>query len=297
MPKGIILKSVSGFYTVLDGTRQVTCKARGKFRHERITPLVGDWVCYTPLTEDTGTLDAILPRRNQFERPAVANMDQLVIIASEATPVTTPFLIDRMICIAECQHCEPILCVNKCDLEPVDRLLNLYRSAGFQTIRVSAVTGEGMEELKAAIRGKTSAFTGNSGVGKSSILNTLEPAFGLKVGEISDKLGRGRHTTRHVELFQLSCGAIVADTPGFSSFDTGAIPLWHKEELQLYFREFEPYRDNCQFTGCSHVKEKGCAVLSALKEGKIQPSRHKSYVELYEEAKAVKDWERKNQPQ
>ncbi|GAA6455711.1 ribosome small subunit-dependent GTPase A [Flavonifractor plautii] len=292
--EGIILKALSGFYYVDGGDGVlVACRGRGKFRHQRITPLVGDRVIFTPLDSGAGILDEILPRRNEFQRPAVANIDQLVVIASGAIPVTDPFLIDRVVSIAEGRNCQPVICINKCDLDAAEELYQTYRAAGFPTLRVSAETGEGLEELSGAIAGKVSAFTGNSGVGKSSILNALEPGFRLQVGEVSDKLGRGRHTTRHVELFRLRSGAIVADTPGFSSFDTEEIELRRPEELQYTFREFAPYLEQCRFTGCSHVKEKGCAVIAAVKAGEIAPSRHASYVRLYQQAKEVPEWERK----
>ena len=294
MTEGIILKALSGFYYVDGGDGTLTaCRGRGKFRHQKLTPLVGDRVRFTPLGDGAGILDEILPRKNQFQRPAVANIDQLVVIASGAVPVTDPFLIDRVVSIAEGRDCEPVICINKCDLDAAEELYQTYRKAGFLTLRVSAETGEGIPELAGAIAGKVSAFTGNSGVGKSSILNALEPEFRLQVGEVSDKLGRGRHTTRHVELFRLSSGAIVADTPGFSSFDTEGMELRRPEELQYTFREFAPYLEHCRFTGCAHVKEKGCAVLAAVKAGEIAPSRHASYVRLYEQAKEVPEWERK----
>ena len=293
MGEGIIFKALSGFYYVDDGQRLVTCRARGKFRHKKETPLVGDRVTFTPLEEGTGALDAILPRKNEFQRPAVANIDLLVIIASGAVPVTDPFLIDRVVSIAEGRGCESLICINKWDLEPAEDLYETYRKAGFATFRVSAETGEGVEALGQAIAGKVCAFTGNSGVGKSSILNALEPGFHLQVGEVSDRLGRGRHTTRHVELYRLSSGAIVADTPGFSSFDTEGLELLRPEELAGTFREFRPYLDQCRFTGCAHVKEKGCAVLAAVKAGEIPPSRHASYVRLYQQAKEVPEWQRK----
>lgn len=296
--EGIILKALSGFYYVDGRDGALTaCRGRGKFRHQKLTPLVGDRVRFTPLGEGAGILDEILPRKNQFQRPAVANIDQLVVIASGAVPVTDPFLIDRVVSIAEGRDCEPVICINKCDLDAAEELYQTYRKAGFLTLRVSAETGEGIPELAAAIAGKVSTFTGNSGVGKSSILNALEPEFRLQVGEVSDKLGRGRHTTRHVELFRLSSGAIVADTPGFSSFDTEGTELRRPEELQYTFREFAPYLDQCRFTGCAHVKEKGCAVLAAVKAGAIAPSRHASYVRLYEQAKEVPEWERKEKEQ
>ena len=232
--EGIILKALSGFYYVDDGTGElIACRGRGKFRHQKLSPLVGDRVEFTPLGGGAGVLDAILPRKNQFQRPAVANIDQLVIIASGAIPVTDPFLIDRVVSIAEGRDCQCVICINKCDLDQADELYQTYQAAGFPTLRVSAETGEGIPALKELISGKVSAFTGNSGVGKSSILNALEPDFRLQVGEVSDKLGRGRHTTRHVELFRLSCGAIVADTPGFSSFDTEGLELLRPEELRI----------------------------------------------------------------
>ena len=230
--EGIIFKALSGFYYVDDGSGTITaCRGRGKLRHEKVIPLVGDRVEFTPLDNGQGALDAILPRKNQFARPAVANIDQLVIIASQSIPVTDPFLIDRVIAIAEGNHCESIVCVNKCDLASGAELAALYRRAGYQALEVSAETGEGIDQLKELISGKVSAFTGNSGVGKSSILNALEPGIALKTGEVSDKLGRGRHTTRHVELVRLSCGGVVADTPGFSSFDVDKMELCRKEEL------------------------------------------------------------------
>lgn len=291
--EGIILKALSGFYYVDDGTGTLTaCRGRGKLRHEKLTPLVGDRVSFTPLDNGQGALDAILPRKNEFYRPAVANIDQLVIIAAQATPVTDPFLIDRVIAIAEGRGCESIVCINKCDLAPGEDLARIYEKAGFPTLRVSAETGEGMDRLLELIAGKVSAFTGNSGVGKSSILNALEPGIALKTGGVSEKLGRGRHTTRHVELFRLSCGGIVADTPGFSSFDVDKMELCRKEELAGRFREFAPYVDQCRFQDCAHVKEKGCAVLAAVKAGEIAKSRHESYVRLYEQAKQIPDWER-----
>lgn len=291
--EGIIMKALSGFYYVDDGQTVTACRGRGKLRRDKINPLVGDRVRFTPLENGSGALEEILPRKNEFFRPAVANIDQLVVIASQAIPVTDPFLIDRVAAIAESRGCDVVVCVNKCDLADGEPLAAIYRAAGFRTLMVSAETGEGMEELRQAITGKVSAFTGNSGVGKSSILNALDPQFSLATGDVSQKLGRGRHTTRHVELLRLSCGALVADTPGFSSFDVDRMELARAEDLQYAFREFAPYLDKCRFQDCAHVKEKGCAVLEALAQGKIQPTRHQSYVRLYQQAKAVPDWERR----
>ena len=289
---GQIVKALSGFYYVDTGAGEpVPCRGRGKLRHQKATPLVGDRVEITCREDGTGMVDAILPRKNQFSRPAVANIDQLVLVCSGAIPVTDPFLIDRMAAMAEWKGCEPLIVFNKCDLVRVDALAELYRAAGFAALQVSAQTGEGMDALAAALAGKVSAFTGNSGVGKSSILNALWPGFSLRVGEVSEKLGRGRHTTRHVELFPVA-GGLVADTPGFSSFDVEQMEAIPKEALAATFREFAPYLDQCRFQGCAHVKERGCAVREALAEGRIAPSRHESYVRLYEQAKEIPDWER-----
>lgn len=290
--EGIIVKALSGFYYVDDGQGITPCRGRGRLRHEKISPLVGDRVVFTKTGEDQGIIDRVLPRKNEFHRPAVANIDQLVIVASQAVPVTDPFLIDRVIAIAEGKGCESVICVNKCDLAPGDSLADIYRAAGFPTVTLSAQTGEGVEELRRIIAGKVCAFTGNSGVGKSSLLNALEPEAAIPTGDVSEKLGRGRHTTRHVELFRLGSGTLAADTPGFSSFDVDRMELCRKEELAERFREFAPYRDECQFQDCAHIKERGCAVLAAVKEGKIPPSRHDSYVRLYRQAEEIPDWQR-----
>ena len=291
MIEGRIQKALSGFYYVDTGSEVLTCRARGKFRKDGVSPLVGDRVEVRELGNGEGFVERICPRKNAFARPAVANIDQLVIIGSGAIPRTDPFLIDRVAAIAALKGCEPIILLNKCDLDRADDLYDLYRAAGFQTLRVSAETGEGLEELKPLIAGKLSTFTGNSGVGKSSILNALDPAFDLKVGEISEALGRGRHTTRHVELFKLSCGAEIVDSPGFSSFETDELNLEWKRRLPETFREFAPYLGQCRFVGCSHTKEKGCAVLEAVRRGDIQKKRHESYLRLYEELKPLKDWQ------
>ena len=288
---GTIIKALSGFYYVDCGGEVIRCRARGKFRHSGISPLVGDRAEVNPLGDGNGSVDRILPRKNAFQRPAVANMDTLVMIAAGVNPVTDPFLIDRVAAIAEQKGCEPIVVLNKSDLEPCDALYGIYSNAGFPTFRVSAVTGEGISELSDAIAGKTVVFTGNSGVGKSSILNCLDPALAIRTGEVSEKLGRGRHTTRHVELFRLPNGALAADTPGFASFDTEVPELLDRETLADAFREFRPYLEQCRFVGCSHTKEKGCAVLAALEDGAISPSRHRSYCRLYEAARNYKEWE------
>ena len=294
MSKGRIVKALSGFYYVRMDGELLRCRARGKFRKDGLSPLVGDQVEVKVLEDGTGMVWEIEPRRNAFARPAVANIDQMVIIASQAVPQTDPFLIDRICSIAELKHCDVLLVVNKCDLEPPGVLETIYEQVGIPVCCVSAATGEGIDQLADRLVDKLSAFTGNSGVGKSSILNAIDPRFSLSTGEVSEKLGRGRHTTRHVELFSLCCGGEVVDTPGFSSFDGEELNLEWKAALPETFQEFRPYLNGCRFVGCSHTKEKGCAVLQAVKEGKIPASRHSSYLRLYEELKDLKEWQQPN---
>ena len=295
MIRGRIQKALSGFYYVDTGGEAgiLTCRARGKFRKTGESPLVGDWVEVRELGNGDGFVEAILPRKNAFERPAVANIDQMVVIASGAIPRTEPYLIDRVTAIAALKECGVVILLNKCDLDPARELYEIYRSAGFPTLRVSAKTGEGIEALRELTSGRLSAFTGNSGVGKSSILNALDPTFHLKVGEVSQALGRGRHTTRHVELFHLADGAEIVDTPGFSSFETAELNLEWKRRLPESFLEFRLYLPECRFVGCSHTREKGCAVLEAVRAGKIPKSRHESYLRLYEELKPLQEWQKK----
>ena len=289
---GRILRSLSGFYDVQTPAGLVTCRARGILRKEGATPLTGDMVEIT-VERGRGMVERILPRRNWFVRPAVANVDALVIFAANANPITEPFLIDRVAALAGDREVKVYICINKCDLDPALDLERIYRNAGFPVIMTSAETGEGVEELRSLIKGKLTAFTGNSGVGKSSILNRLCPELGLPTGEVSEKLGRGRHTTRHVELYRLEADTYVADTPGFSSFDTDQMDVILKENLQYAFPDFGDYVGKCQFHDCSHRKEPGCAVVAALQAGEIEPTRYDSYLRLYEKSSQVKLWEMK----
>jgi ribosome biogenesis GTPase len=289
---GRILRSISGFYDVQTPQGMVTCRARGSLRRGKDSPLTGDIVEIT-VEQGKGMVEKILPRQNWFVRPAVANVDALVVFAANVNPVTEPFLIDRVAAIAGDRDVRVILCINKCDLDPAVDLERIYRRAGFQVILTSAQTGEGVQELRELIRGKLTAFTGNSGVGKSSVLNRLCPELALPTGEVSEKLGRGRHTTRHVELYRLEEDTYVADTPGFSSFDTDQMDVILKENLQYAFPDFASYIGNCQFHDCSHRAEPGCAVTAALAAGEIEPTRYDSYLRLYEKASQVKLWEMK----
>ena len=287
-----IIKALSGFYYVQTEDGVVECRARGRFRRQDQSPLVGDFVRITR-QGDKGVLEALLPRKNAFIRPAVANIDQLVVLASCAIPVTEPFLIDRVLAIAQLQNVPALVVVNKDDLAPAHPLAEIYRRAGVPVLVTSAETGEGIEALREALAGKLSCLTGNSGVGKSSLLNRACPQLQLPVGEVSEKLGRGRHTTRHIELYSLGSNTFVADTPGFSAFDTERMELVHKEQLQYAFPEFAPYLSHCQFPDCAHRKEPGCAVRKALAEGKIGQTRYDSYERLYELASQLKEWELK----
>ena len=289
---GRIIRSLSGFYDVQLPDRVVTCRGRGILRKEHITPLTGDRVEIT-LERGKGMVETVLPRENSFVRPAVANVDALAIFAANVNPVTEPFLIDRVAAIAGNQNVPCLICINKSDLDPGERLREIYQKAGFPVILTSAETGQGMEELRDLLRGKLTAFTGNSGVGKSSVLNRLCPALTLATGAVSEKLGRGRHTTRHVELYSLGEDTFVMDTPGFSSFDTDQMDVILKENLQYAFPDFAPFVGRCQFADCSHRSEPGCTVRQAVEAGIISQSRYESYLRLYEKSAQIKQWELK----
>lgn len=288
---GRILRSLSGFYDVQTPQGVVTCQGRGILRKQGQTPLTGDMVEIS-LEEGKGMVEKILPRTNRFIRPAVANVDALVVFAANVNPVTEPFLIDRVAVIAGDQNVPVYICINKCDLDPAVDLMHIYRHAGFPVICASAETGEGVQQLKELIQGKLTAFTGNTGVGKSSMLNALCPELQLATGEVSEKLGRGRHTTRHVQLYCLDENTYVADTPGFSSFDTEQMDVLLKENLQYAFPDFAPHLGQCRYHDCSHRAEPDCRIREAVENGEIEKTRYDSYLRLYEKAEQVKLWER-----
>lgn len=286
--EGLIIKAISGAFYVQTPDAILPCKARGIFRKRGIAPVAGDHV----RIEDDSIVE-ILPRKNELVRPKAANIDLALMTVSTVQPVPNSYVLDKLITICEFKKIEPIIILTKTDLKKDDAFSSIYKNAGFTVIQ----TGEGIEnreEILSIMRGKVSIFIGNTGVGKSTLLNRLFPDLDLRTAAISDKLGRGRHTTRQVELYPVPGGGYVADSPGFSSVELEAYEPIRKEELAECFREFKPYLGKCQFIDCSHRKEKGCAILEAVKEGKISMSRHESYIMLYEEAMQVPDWQRED---
>lgn len=287
---GKIIKGIGGFYYVEAANAVYECKARGLFRKEKITPLCGDFVKISVNEGAENTIDEIMPRRNFLSRPPLANIDNLIIVASTQKPRPSALIIDKLIAVAEFKDIEPIIVVTKSDLSSSQEMVQAYKKAGFTAISVSNETGEGVDEVKAVLKGKTSAFTGNSGVGKTTLLNKIAPDLNLKTGTISDKLGRGRHTTREAQLFSVAGGYIV-DTPGFSSLELPQSDIIKKDELAYCFREFREYLGKCKFSTCSHICDKGCKICEAVENGEIGKARHESYVAMYNEVKDLKDWE------
>lgn len=292
MIEGRLIKGIGGFYYVEAADAIYECKARGVFRKKKITPLVGDIVAITINDNAENTIDEIKDRKNSLVRPPLSNLDQLFIVASVVDPVINTTVIDRIIAIAEFKKIEPIVVLTKIDLsDNYKKYYDIYTQAGFKVILCNNSTGEGSDEVKAMLTDKVSAFTGNTGVGKSSLLNSIDFSLNIETGVTSKKLGRGKHTTRHCELFKVN-GGYVADTPGFSSVDFERCEKILKDDLPYCFREFEPYLTDCKFqTNCSHINDKGCAVLNAVNNGDISAERHQSYIDLYNEVKDIKQWQ------
>ncbi len=291
--RAVIVKAIAGFYYAKADGEVYECKARGVFRKNEITPLVGDFAEIETTENGKGVIKSIVDRKNFLERPPVANADRLWIVVSTVDPRPNTLVIDRICAIAEDREIEPIVVVSKTDLADPSEILDIYKKSGIETFLVCCKNGEGVDSVKKRLCGGINVFTGNSGVGKSSLLNIIDPQLGLKTGEISEKLGRGRHTTRHAELFELEGGGYVCDTAGFSSVDCETSGFIVKENLQFDFREFAPFIGKCKFSSCTHTCEKGCEICRAVERGEISKSRHDSYVALYKEAEAVKDWQRK----
>ena len=290
--QGLLLQGIGGFYYVESDGVVYECKARGSFRKTKQKPLAGDHV--TILLEDGGvTVTEIHPRKNSLIRPPLANLDQLFLISSVCDPAPNLTVLDKMIAVAEDKGIDPLVVLTKNDLQDGNEVAEIYRNAGIPVLLVGTDRKDGIAEIRARLAGKISAFAGNTGVGKSTLLNRISTAFARETGEISQKLGRGRHTTRSVELLKLESGGYVADTPGFSTVDIERYDMVKKERLQYAFRGFEPYLGQCKFQSCNHVGEKGCAVCAAVTEGKIAPSRHESYVAMFNEVKDIKEWQRK----
>lgn len=287
---GMIVKAISGFYYVATTDEMYCCKARGSFRNRETSPLVGDRVEFAAVEKGEGVIEAILPRKNALSRPPVANLDKLFIVSSFDRPAPNPYLIDKLSAIAFYHGMQPIVVFNKSDRGDFGKFEEIYLLSGLPVYTVSAKSGEGMEKLKEELRDSVSAFTGNSGVGKSSILNSLFGDLQLKTGDVSEKLGRGRHTTRHTELFRVAENAFVADTPGFSALDAHSRDYEFKTNLIRFFPDLDAFSDACRFSSCTHVCEKGCAVTEAVAAGKIAKSRHTSYCQLLEEMKDVTAW-------
>ena len=294
MPSGIIIKGIGGFYYVNTDQGIIECKARGKFRKQDVIPLVGDKVevDLSPHDDTKGSIESIHPRSVEMVRPPVANVDQLVIVCAIAAPAPSLMLLDKFLLAAENKGLEAVLCINKIDLDQdkeYEKLYNIYHSAGYKVICTSKRTKQGIDELKDILHNRITAFAGSSGVGKSSLLNAVDPRFTLQTGEVSKKIERGKHTTRHVELLKLENGGYVLDTPGFSTFELAVIKA---DELTHCYREFDNYTEQCRFRGCSHTAEPGCAVIEAVKEGSISPTRHENYIQFYQELKKIKEWEK-----
>lgn len=290
--RGIIIRLLGGFYYVDVGDSIIECKARGIFRKRGLSPVVGDNVVISIEKEGYAAISEILPRKNSIIRPAVANIDKLFIVSSVCEPEPNLFIVDKITATAFYKNIEPVIIFSKSDMLSAEKYIGIYEKSGIKAVSFSSKTGEGANEVSSLLKDSVVAFTGNSGVGKSSLLNFLFPELNIATGDISKKLGRGRHTTRSVELYKTESG-YVADTPGFSTVDLERYEIISKDMLAGTFPEFKDYINTCQFTSCAHICEKGCAIIEAVKQGNISKSRHKSYVEMYNEVKDIKEWQKK----
>lgn len=290
---GILIKAIAGFYYVKAGNTVYECKARGILKKQGVSPLPGDYVEFSCVGTQNGIIEAVKERKNAFKRPTVANVDKMFIVSSFSTPAPNTYLIDLMTVIALSKGIEPIIVFNKCDMGEFSDLECLYKNAGFKVYTVSALTKQGLDALYGELDGSVCVFTGNSGVGKSSLLNALFDGWSLATGDVSEKLGRGRHTTREVQLFEYGQDGYVIDTPGFSAIELKMGEGLDTQNLQECFCEFEGL-DDCRFIGCSHTVENGCAVIKAVEEGEISKSRFESYCMIYNELKSLEDNKYKN---
>ncbi len=288
---GLIIKGIGGFYYVETAQGIFECKAKGKFRNKNISPVVGDKVTITLRTGEDNTIDSIEERKNRLVRPPVANIDKLIIAVSVAKPFPNTLIIDKMTVLAEKNGIEPIIVITKTDLDEHEYLMRTYRSAGYKVYCFSDKNGASdIELIRNELKGCITAFTGNSGVGKSTLINALNDNLSLATGEISDKLGRGRHTTRQAEIFHVADGLVI-DTAGFSSIDFLNNDVVLSEDLQFLFKEFNEYIGLCRFTGCAHLGDKGCKICEMVDYGVISKSRYESYKTLYDEFKSIKKWQ------
>lgn len=291
--QGKIIKGIAGFYYIHAENGQVyECKAKGAFRKQKIKPLVGDMVRIAVLdeAEHLGNVEEILPRKNELIRPAVANIDMALVIFAAAKPEPNFNLLDRFLCMMEFQNVPVTICFNKTDLvdeEKIEEYRRIYEPAGYRIMSTCTRTGEGVDAVKALLHGKTTTVAGPSGVGKSSLINALQSDVQMQTGVISDKIDRGKHTTRHSEIVPVMEDSYIMDTPGFSSMD---VPGFEKEDLWTCFPEFREYEPYCKFQGCSHINEPDCGVKEALAEGKISSVRYENYKLLYEELKNMKKY-------
>lgn len=288
MAEGIIVKSIGGLYFTESSDNVYECKARGVFRNKGIAPCVGDRAVF-----EDGVITEILPRKNHLIRPPLSNLDQLIFVVSVAEPSPNMLLLDKFIAVAEYQNIEPVIVITKTDIEDCSRIVSIYEKTGISIYTIDYNLDNPAEKIRVLLKDKISAFTGNSGVGKSTLLNEVCGDFNIPTGEISKKLGRGKHTTRHAELYKLPWGGYIADTPGFSTFETNKYNIIRKEDLADCFREFRQYEGDCRFRDCSHTTEKGCRIIEAVENGEIPQSRHESYCSMYDEAKQIREWELK----